>query len=211
MKILGIDEAGRGSILGSMFVAGIVCSPQDNTFFKKIGVQDSKLFGSGEKARKSRFQIAEKLKKYPYFIQEASSKTIDNYVAKNGLNKLTRKMACQIIESFEVNQILLDGVNIFSSLKKIYPHSLAVNQGDKLHLSIAAASILAKNARDQSWQKISSFFQKKYGINIKGGGYANKSTIQFLTWYLKTYQKLPCFYRQSYQWKTFLKIKEKQL
>ncbi|GAA8140686.1 hypothetical protein NP0150_13000 [Helicobacter pylori] len=40
--ILGIDEAGRGCLAGSLFVAGVVCSEKTALEFLKMGLKDSK-------------------------------------------------------------------------------------------------------------------------------------------------------------------------
>ena len=203
MKILGIDEAGRGSVLGSMFICGIVCVKEKYDFLKNIGVKDSKSFGQGCKARVKRSQIAMMLQSnFPHLILETTAKDIDNYVFKNGLNLLERKVACQIIDYFEVDAVLLDGKNIFSPLQSKYHHATAIDKGDIKNIVIAAASILAKNSRDQSLAKMYQPYQKNYG-EIKGGGYANNNSAEFMQWHLKKYDKTPSFYRKSYKWNKF--------
>src|SRR3990172_10891831 len=52
--ILGIDEAGRGPVLGPMVVAGVVLKPQAASALTRRGVVDSKSFGAGEEARQQR-------------------------------------------------------------------------------------------------------------------------------------------------------------
>lgn len=204
MKILGIDEAGRGSVLGSMFLCGIICNTKDYPFLKKLGVQDSKSF-LPKNAKKQRAQIALELqKKFPHIIIECNAKKIDSYVFQNALNLLEREVACKIIDSLEtVDKILLDGKNIFSRLKEKYSHSEAIVRGDSKNLVIAAASIIAKNSRDHSWQKICETYQKEYNAEIKGGGYANIASEKFIRWYQEKYKKFPDFMRKSYRWKAF--------
>ena len=116
------------------------------------------------------------------------------------LNQLEREVACKIIDFNPCDRILLDGLNIFKPLTKNYPHALAINQGDKKQLSIAAASILAKDARDTAIKKLYQPFQATYG-NISGGGYPNQSSLNFIVWYNKNYGRLPSFYRKQYCWK----------
>ena len=49
--ILGIDEAGRGPVLGPMVVAGVVLRPPRAGALTRRGVSDSKDFGAGDGAR----------------------------------------------------------------------------------------------------------------------------------------------------------------
>ena len=200
MRILGIDEAGRGSVLGSMFLCGFVCSDKDLPQLKKLGVKDSKSFGSTDRARQKRCLLSKKLKEnFSYQIEEVSAAKIDTFVKQKGLNQLEREVACKIIDSNQCDRIVLDGINIFQPLTKKYLHALAINQGDKKQLSIAAASILAKDARDTSLKKLYQPFQATYG-NISGGGYPNQASLDFIIWYNKNYGRLPSFYRKQYHW-----------
>ncbi len=201
MKILGIDEAGRGSVLGNMFLCGFICSDKNLPLLKKMGVKDSKSFGSTDKSRQKRVLLAKTLKEnFSYQIEEVSAAKIDIFVSKKKLNQLEREVACTIIDSNQCDRILLDGLNIFKPLTKKYPHALALNHGDKKKLTIAAASILAKDARDSSIQTLYQPFESLYG-NILGGGYANQASLDFVVWHKKNYGTLPSFYRKEYSWK----------
>ena len=205
MNILGIDEAGRGSVLGSMFLAGLVCNTKEQSELKKLGVKDSKQFGSGVRAQKQRFNLANQLKKhFDYKIEEITATKIDTYVSRNSLNELEREFACKIINYLKADEILLDGVKIFSPLKKIYNNLVAIDKGEEKSLVIAAASILAKSARDVAMEKLYQEFEQSFGF-IKGGGYANKGSLNFVIWHQNQYNKLPCFYRKSYKWKALAK------
>ena len=59
MMILGIDEAGRGCIIGNMFVAGVVCENKILNKLKALGVRDSKTLTKEQ--RKRLFNIITKL------------------------------------------------------------------------------------------------------------------------------------------------------
>ena len=59
LGVLGIDEAGRGPVLGPMVVAGVVLKPQAASALTRRGVTDSKDFGAGVKARERRSELAE--------------------------------------------------------------------------------------------------------------------------------------------------------
>ena len=67
--ILGIDEAGRGPVLGPMVVAGVVLKPQAASALTRRGVMDSKEFGAGEEARERRGKLAEHIRRLAEDVQ----------------------------------------------------------------------------------------------------------------------------------------------
>ena len=159
MRILGIDEAGRGSVLGSMFLCGFVCSDKDLPLLKKLGVKDSKSFGSTDRARKKRCLLSKKLKEnFSYQIEEVSAAKIDTFVKQKGLNQLEREVACKIIDSNQCDRIVLDGINIFQLLTKKYLHALAINQGDKKQLNSCYFYFSEKRYLHQPFQKALKLF-----------------------------------------------------
>ena len=57
--VYGVDEAGRGPILGPMALAVVVLDDTGTTTLSELGVQDSKRFGAGEKAQEARAALAQ--------------------------------------------------------------------------------------------------------------------------------------------------------
>ena len=202
---LGIDEAGRGPVLGSMVLAGVALSSENlqqiSDWEKELGIkiQDSKLFGSSQKAKKNRALISQKIKQnFPHKICVLSSQTIDHYVQTKSLNILEQEVAADIIQSLQADQVILDGENLFKPL--LSNHVKAFNKADELYTSVSAASIVAKATRDELFKNDCTPFKESFG-EPGGGGYANGKTLEFVVWHHKTYGKLPDFYRKSYQWK----------
>lgn len=205
MLELGIDEAGRGPVLGPMVLAGVVLSEDKLHIIKKwedefeTKIQDSKLFGSTQKAQKIREKLSQKIQTtFPHKICILSAKTVDHYVYHKSLNILEQETATQIIQSLLADRVVLDGENLFKPLTT--DHVKAFNKADELYLSVSAASIVAKATRDMLFERACLPFQKAFG-KIRGGGYANTKTLEFVIWHYQTYGKLPDFYRKSYQWK----------
>ena len=58
MKVAGVDEAGRGPVIGPMCVAGVMVEENKLKLIKELGVRDSKLISP-----KRRVYLAEKIKK----------------------------------------------------------------------------------------------------------------------------------------------------
>ena len=196
---LGIDEAGRGSILGPLVMAGVVVNQETQKKLETYGIKDSKLFGSSLKAKKIRGQLAKRICRIcPYKIITVAADNVDFYVENQSLNILEQEKAKTIISTLTADQVILDGLNLFKLL--VDEKTSAINKADQEFISVAAASIIAKSERDRLFEKLIEPYFVEYG-EVKGGGYANRATLKFVKWYLKNKKKLPPFYRKSYNWK----------
>lgn len=196
---LGIDEAGRGPVLGPMVLAGVVVPKSKRGILKKWGVSDSKKFGSHAKGKKHRAELADRIeRKFVCHIVVIPPHTVDLHVRTGSLNVLEQKTALLIMEKLPADRVVLDGRNVFRPIadERIF----AVDKADQTHLCVAAASILAKHVRDREFERLCATYKKEYG-DIKGGGYANPATLDFVRWHVKYKGKLPAFYRKSFRWK----------
>ncbi len=202
MFILGIDEAGRGPVLGPMVLTGIVIAEKDIPLLREYGVTDSKQF-TGKKAEAHRNEIAKKLEsRFPFVTQIISSQEIDeNAKQKKTLNQLEQSVAVQIMQHLQWDKAILDGATLFKPLcsEKVQ----AYNKADQTCMAVAAASIIAKNTRDQYMTNLFLHEEIQAYGEVRGKGYANVATEDFLNWYVKQYKRLPSFYRKSFQWKNF--------
>ncbi|OGG99246.1 MAG: hypothetical protein A2600_08545 [Candidatus Lambdaproteobacteria bacterium RIFOXYD1_FULL_56_27] len=196
---LGIDEAGRGPVLGPLVMAGLCVTEAQLPELAALGVQDSKLFGSGPKAQAKRAALAEELKgRYPHFLVVADSLEVDRWVGPGeGLNALERHLAAQILARFPQAWATLDGAGIFAALTG--PRVVAQNRADQDFLEVAGASILAKDWRDKELDRLLAPHQTPMEP-IRGGGYANEATLGFVLRWLDAKGQLPPFYRQSFRW-----------
>lgn len=162
----GCDEVGRGCLCGPVVAAAVILD--DN--FKQNLVNDSKKLNF-----KTRLELDDYIKNNvkDYAIAELSPEFIDQHnilnasihAMHNALDKLT----------IRPELILVDG-NKFHPYNFI-PHQCII-KGDSKVLSIAAASILAKNYRDQLMIRLHEEFPE-YGWN-KNMGYATKVHIEAL-------------------------------
>ena len=162
----GCDEVGRGCLCGPVVAAAVVL---DDNFEQNL-VNDSKKLNF-----KTRLELNDYIKNNvkDYAIAELSPEFIDQHnilnasihAMHNALDKLT----------IRPELILVDG-NKFHPYNFI-PHQCII-KGDSKILSIAAASILAKNYRDQLMIRLHEEFPE-YGWN-KNMGYATKVHIEAL-------------------------------
>ena len=162
----GCDEVGRGCLCGPVVAAAVIL---DDNFEQNL-VNDSKKLNF-----KTRLELDDYIKNNvkDYAIAELSPEFIDQHnilnasihAMHNALDKLT----------IRPELILVDG-NKFHPYNYI-PHQCII-KGDSKVLSIAAASILAKNYRDQLMIRLHEEFPE-YGWN-KNMGYATKVHIEAL-------------------------------
>ena len=75
--------------------------------------------------------------------------------------------------------MICDGARMFAPLRAHYPELTAVDKGESAHVSVAAASIVAKDARDRAFAVIAERYGEEFG-EIRGGGYLNAATRRFL-------------------------------
>ena len=161
--IAGVDEVGRGSLVGPVYAAAVILNKSIN---KKL-LKDSKTLS------KSRREILSKLikKNSVWSIGKASVKEIEKtnilkaslLAMKRAITKLKKKP----------NLILIDG-NKLPDLKKYKLRSII--KGDQKIPSISAASILAKVTRDKMITNLGKKFKGYYWD--KNSGYGTKQHLK---------------------------------
>lgn len=211
--ILGIDEAGRGPVLGPMVVAGVVLHPPRASALTRRGVSDSKQFGAGEGARRKRAELAGHIRRLAedIRIEVFTHEEVDRFAAEGLLNELERRAACRIIEkTVGVRRIVADGERLFSSLRQRFPQLEAHDGGESVHVAVAAASIIAKDTRDRLFEEIADRYRNEFG-EIRGGGYVNTSTADFIRRYHERYGRLPPETRRSWGWKLLRELEPPSL
>ena len=164
MKIIaGVDEVGRGSLIGPVYAAAVILNESINT---KI-LKDSKTL-SKEKREDLNFYIK---KNSIWAIGQASVKEIEKI---NILHASLLAMKRAIIKlNMKPTLVLIDG-NKLPNLKN-YKLEYVI-KGDQKIPSISAASIIAKVSRDKFITKISKQF-KSYGWDTNSG-YGTKEHLR---------------------------------
>jgi len=174
---IGVDEAGRGPLFGRVY-SGAVILPKDDSFDHSL-MKDSKKFHSKKKI----CEVAEYIKAnaISWGVGFASESVIDDINILQATQQSMHKaisIALQGASKMENVCILVDG-NYFRPYVHCgsrIPHT-TVEQGDNTYSTIAAASILAKVARDQYIDELCSehpFLAERYGIDSNKGYGAKK-------------------------------------
>jgi ribonuclease HII len=202
--ILGIDEAGRGPILGPMVMACVALRPRKAAALTRSGVTDSKAF-AGLNAHDERQRLIPKIFECAdhVAVMVVDVDEIDRRCRENGLNRLEQERAGYMIERApHARRIVCDGEKLFRPLQARWPQLEALDRGELKHAAVAAASIVAKVRRDQLWGKICRRYAPEFGDELvgAGGGYCNAPTRAFLRAYIKRYKKLPPEGRRSWPW-----------
>ena len=197
---LGIDEAGRGPLLGPMVLAAVCVTPRAAAALTRLGVRDSKAFGAGLEAHEARCKLAAAIRDRAdsVHLRVVSVEEIDARVANGELNVLEREYAEQLIAaSAPARRIVCDGARLFGPLRERFPTLTAHDHGESHHVSIAAASIIAKVRREEEWHAIAARYTPSFGP-IAGGGYVNAATRRFVRAYIERHREPPPELRRSW-------------
>ena len=202
VQICGIDDAGRGSMLGPLVIAGISLEKKNLRKLTSLGVKDSKKLSS-----KSREILYKKIIEVvdDYHVVKIPPRSIDASVKKHLLNYLEAKYMAKVVSKLDADTSYVDSCDVkplrfgkeISRLSdghkiKSYHHA------DSRFVVVSAASILAKVTRDKSIQQL----RKTHNL---GSGYPSDSTtVKFVTKYYKKNRVMPVFVRKS--WKPVQRI-----
>jgi ribonuclease HII len=199
---MGIDEAGRGPVLGPMVMAGVCVRTRAAAALTRAGVLDSKSFGAGEEAHARRVELERRVRAAAesVVVRVIEVDEIDRRVRLHELNVLEREQAADNIErSVPAKRIIADGARMFRALSVRFKHLEARDRAEEHHVAVAAASICAKVRRDELFRCIARRYHAEFGP-IGGWGYENAATHAFLRAYFRRYRRLPPEARRSWPW-----------
>ena len=208
--ILGIDEAGRGSVIGPLVVAGVMIDEKDNEKLRKMGGRDSKMLKPEQ--REKLYPLIKKIAK-DYVVLKISAKQIDDWRAgKKNLNVIEAEHMAQIIKAMAADKAYVDAPQVSTGkfravlmkLAKNHTEIIAENYADKNYPVVSAASILAKVERDREVEQIKKIVGFDFGV-----GYSHdERSIEFVKKCLK--EKVWLEYLR-HSWVTVSDLKKKQV
>ena len=169
--VMGIDEAGRGPLAGGVYAAA-VSVPLALAERLLVGAW-SEINDSKKLTEKKRERLAAVIKSTDgcrWAVASASPKEIDELNILNATHLAMRRAADEV----GAEHILVDGLPV-----KTLPHAVNVVKGDAKSLLIAAASILAKTARDADCLRPEALYPG-YGF-AKHKGYPTKDHLEALS------------------------------
>jgi ribonuclease HII len=205
VKVLGIDEAGRGPVIGPMIMAGAMI--EEGNEGQLGSVKDSKLV-----SQKDRIILERHLKKQiTYEVLVVEPEIIDAAVLSGelNLNWLEAHKQAEIINKLKPDKAIIDCPSINCEAYEKYLMNLIDDKSVKLVVEhkadekypiCSAASILAKTEREKQMGDI----KRKYGNT--GSGYpADPNTKEFIK---SNWNKCPEIFRKS--WSTYKKFADKE-
>jgi ribonuclease HII len=210
--VAGIDEAGRGCIIGPLVVAGVMVKEENLSLLQHLGVKDSKLLSP--KKRQTLFneilRLAEKshvVKLLPTEIDRA----VESKRKLHKLNRLEAQTMTHILNALKPDEAYVDAADVLEErFKQHIQEGLTVktkitsrHKADKLYPVVSAASIIAKVERDKEVELL----KEVYG-DFGSGYLADKKTLLFLRQWIQAHSEYPSCVRQS--WKTAKRIKNEK-
>jgi len=163
LRSIGVDEAGRGSLVGSV-VAAAVFLPSD---FHISGLTDSKKLS--EKKRESLYQQI--TKQCEWSVSEASSIEIDQFNVLRATMLAMKRAIIDLQEKYNTKKrqtvfnVMVDG-----NLCPDVPNCIAIVKGDLIEPTISAASIIAKVTRDSQMRELDKRYPQYGFAQHKGYG-----------------------------------------
>lgn len=198
--ICGIDEAGRGSLLGPIIVAGVCVTKKSISEMVEIGIKDSKLLSP--KKRQVLFghviNLAESI-----CVCRINIEDIDFHVFRNNLNLLEAEAMAITIRNMKSDKTYVDSCDVNPSryqrtiksfLKQNNTKLVSMHHADRLSVVVSGASIIAKVIRDSELSKI----RIKYG-DVGSGYPSDTKTIKFVKEWFRQKNEIPPFARKSWK------------
>ena len=212
MLIAGIDDAGRGPIIGPLVIAGVLIDEGDQDKLKDLGAKDSKLLSP-----QRREQLDPEIRRLAikYHIETLSPAQIDRVVETGGrlrrLNRLEAQTMAKVVDVLRPDVAYVDASDVLAGRFKEHilenlsfkVEIISEHKADAKYPVVSAASIIAKVERDRAVEKL----RERYAdIGDIGSGYASDPrTVMFLEkWYAK-FRSTPEFVRKS--WKPAKKLR----
>ena len=210
--IAGVDEAGRGCVIGPLVVAGVMMKAETLPLLTELGVKDSKLL-TPQKRELLYPQIIQLAEKYQTIkvLPSQIDKAVESARTLHKLNRLEAQTMAQIIESLKPDEAYVDAAdtvehrfgNHIKECLKTKTRIISKHKADRLFPVVSAASIIAKVERDREIAGL----RLEYG-DFGSGYLTDGKTVDFLRQLLQQNEDYPSFVRKS--WKPAKKAKSEK-
>jgi len=212
MLIAGVDEAGRGCVIGPLVVAGVMLKSENLSILAELGVKDSKLLTAKKRELlyPAILQLVEKyssIKVMPCQIDKA----VESLRRFHKLNRLEAQTMAQILEILKPDEAYVDAAdtvehrfgNHIRECLKTKIRIISKHKADRIYPIVSAASIIAKVERDREVARL----RLDYG-DFGSGYLTDEKTIVFLKSLLEKNDDYPDFVRKS--WKPAKRVKSEK-
>jgi len=212
MLVAGVDEAGRGCVIGPLVVAGVTVQTENLRLLVELGVKDSKLLTA--KKREALYPEIIKLTQNHHVIKVPPAQ-IDKVVRSSRvlhkLNRLEAQTMAKIIDALKPDEAYVDAADVLeqrfgnhiSECLRFKTKIVSEHKADRTYPVVSAASIIAKVERDGEIAKL----KVKYG-DFGTGYLTDVKTRVFLKRLLEKDGDFPNCIRKS--WKPAQKVKSER-
>ena len=212
MLVAGVDDAGRGAVIGPLVIAGVLVKEEDLSRLKELGVKDSKLLSPH---RREILAVDIRRIAENFNVVKLSPREID-VVVNSGrklhkLNYLEAQTMAKVIEVLRPDMVYVDASDVLEERFKqniLECMSFTVNiisehKADRNYVVVSAASIIAKVERDKAIAKLAKT------TGEFGSGYpSDPRTMSFLRECCEKLEEYPDFVRKS--WKPAKRVKDQK-
>ncbi|MDD1721722.1 MAG: ribonuclease HII [Euryarchaeota archaeon] len=197
--VAGVDEAGKGAVIGSLFIAGVCIDSDSIKYLQRMALRDSK-----DLSRKRRELLAMRIEKVGEVgVHEVTAEQIDELRDVITMNDIIVRGHARVLHNLQPDCAYVDAADVNAERfglqvkeRSGIARILAEHNADKNHVLVSAASIIAKVRRDESIKRLESRLE----CNIGSGYPSDAITVNFLAQWLREHDELPPETRKS--WKT---------
>jgi len=212
MLIAGVDDAGRGPIIGPLVIAGVLIDEKDLPKLRDLGVKDSKLLSPQRREQLAVEIRSLVLKCYAVSLSPVEiDKVVETGRKLHRLNRLEAQTMAKVITALKPNIAYVDASDVLADRFKEHilenlsfqVEIVSEHKADVKYPVVSAASIIAKVERDRAIKELKDKYEN---IGDMGSGYASDpKTIKFLEKWYARFGYNPEFVRKS--WKPAKKLK----
>lgn len=209
--VAGVDEAGRGSVIGPLVIAGVLVKQEDLSVLRTLGVKDSKLLSPSR-----REVLAVEIRKVcqNYHVIKLSPQEIDAVVLGgrklHKLNYLEAQVMARVLDELRPDKAYVDASDVLERRFKrdilecmsFKMDIVSEHKADRNYPVVSAASIIAKVERDNEIAKLA----EKYG-DVGSGYPSDEKTIDFLKLCVKLGDYPECVRRS---WRPAKKVRDEK-
>ena len=178
--VLGIDEAGRGSLIGPLVVGGFLVARHELGTLRDLGARDSKAL-SPSRREEVYGRLGSKGRRLTVVIPPT---TIDTHVRRHGLNGLEARAFARLVRRTRPQEVFVDACDVdpdrFGSLVARLSGNVAPvrssHHADRDFPVVGAASIVAKVRRDRAIERL----RDHLGAEIGSGYPSDGRTLDFV-------------------------------
>lgn len=198
----GIDEAGRGPVLGPLVVAGVATEDPDALW--DLGCRDSKRLRPTQRERLARLLEDDPAVRIAVQVVEADE--LDALRAEHSLNTIELHRFQALAQTLGAPRVVVDAADVDAArfgarIAEILPDGTDVvseHQADDRHATVAAASIIAKVTRDAAVADLGRRLERRLGMPLGSGYPSDPKTRAFLEAWHGRFGDLPEGTRRSW-------------